>query len=398
MKMPSKRPSEGPGEQRGQRGSARLRRTAISWIAALLVTGAAAAGARAQEAPKTSSPVVAPSSGEADSPTAAEQEAATPSAPVQVLERPWAKGVSPERQQAALKHLQEGNGLLKESLFVSAASKYREALSEWDHPGIHYNLALALLNIDQPVEVYHHLQSATQYGLGPLDAEKLEHAKSYLKLIEKQVASIDLRCDLPGAEVSMDGKRLFEAPGRYQELVRSGTHTITAAKAGYATTVRTETLTYDNRTTLTLKLYTSGELIAYRRRWPLWRPVTVTVLGAAIVATGVVMTLEARNRFQSYDNQVRSLCSIGGCADGGPVSLKNQGNTFERLATISYAAGGAILATGLALLVVDRSIPYRVDPNGERRDMAAGQEASPSLAMAPLLGPGLAGLVGTGRF
>src|SRR5690349_12569407 len=63
-------------------------------------------------------------------------------------ERPWAAGVSPERQEAALKHLQEGNGLLKESLFVAAAKVYRQALTEWDHPGIHYNLALALLNLD----------------------------------------------------------------------------------------------------------------------------------------------------------------------------------------------------------------------------------------------------------
>src|SRR5690349_1908096 len=63
-------------------------------------------------------------------------------------ERPWAAGVSAERQEAALKHLQEGNGLLKESLFVAAAKVYRQALTEWDHPGIHYNLALALLNLD----------------------------------------------------------------------------------------------------------------------------------------------------------------------------------------------------------------------------------------------------------
>ena len=39
----------------------------------------------------------------------------------------------------------------------------------WDHPGIHYNLALALLNMDQPVEVYQNLENAIKYGAEPLD-------------------------------------------------------------------------------------------------------------------------------------------------------------------------------------------------------------------------------------
>jgi hypothetical protein len=66
----------------------------------------------------------------------------------QTTDRPWVKGVSAADQSAAIELFHEGNGLLKESLFVQAAAKYREALHHWDHPGIHYNLALALLNLD----------------------------------------------------------------------------------------------------------------------------------------------------------------------------------------------------------------------------------------------------------
>src|SRR5258706_5080503 len=69
------------------------------------------------------------------------------------LDRPWAKAVTPQEQKLATDLFREGNALLKESLFVQAAEKYREALRHWNHPGIHYNLALALLNLDQPVEV-----------------------------------------------------------------------------------------------------------------------------------------------------------------------------------------------------------------------------------------------------
>jgi hypothetical protein len=75
------------------------------------------------------------------------------------------------------------------------------------------------------------------------------------------------------------------------------------------------------------------------------------------------------------------------------TKLKDRGETYQRLATISFVAGGVIAAAGVVLLVLDRSTPYRVDPEGERRDLAGS-----TAFVSPLLGPGLAGLAGTGRF
>ena len=99
-------------------------------------------------------------------------------------QRPWVVGVPAREQKAATDLFREGNALLKESLFVQASAKYREALSHWNHPGIHYNLALALLNLDQPIEVYKHLEEALKYGPAPLDADKFDHANRYRALIE----------------------------------------------------------------------------------------------------------------------------------------------------------------------------------------------------------------------
>jgi tetratricopeptide (TPR) repeat protein len=319
---------------------------------------------------------------------------APPPTPVQVKpgqgpDRPWAAGVSAEKQKAALERLQEGNVLLKESLFVEAAKKYREALEAWDHPGIHYNLALALLNLDQPLEVHQQLESAIKYGAAPLDADKYEHARSYLKLIEKQLASLEIHCELDGATVTLDGKAVFVAPGDYKGLVRPGPHTVTAEKAGYPTTERTKILLPGEPTTINLRLYTAGELIEYRRRWPLWRPVTVTALGGALIAAGVVLTIEARNKFNSYDNAVTANCPSGGCLPNTFIDTKNKGDTLQNLATVAYVAGGVALAAGISLLVVDRAVPYRLDPEGQRRDVASREPA-----WTPFLAPGMAGFVG----
>jgi tetratricopeptide (TPR) repeat protein len=315
---------------------------------------------------------------------------------MQVSDRPWAAGVSAERQEAALKYLQEGNSLLKESLFVEAAKVYRKALAEWDHPGIHYNLALALLNMDQPVEVFQHLQAAVKYGADPLDPEKLDHAKSYLRLVEKQVASVDIRCEVDGAQVTLDGATLFRAPGHYQGLVRAGTHTVTASKQGFTTTSLTEDLAFDKPTVMNLRLYTSADLIGYRRRYPIWRPIAVAGFGGVLLATGAIFTLQAQKNINAFDNSATMVCPASGCAISDPSyaglsDLRNRASTYKTLAAISYIAGGTIAAAGVMLLIMDRSIPYRVDPEAEHRDVA-------SASLAPFVAPGMAGLAAAGRF
>ncbi len=317
---------------------------------------------------------------------------------MKVSDRPWAAGVSAERQEAALKYLQEGNSLLKESLFVEAAKVYRQALAEWDHPGIHYNLALALLNMDQPVEVFQHLEAAVKFGADPLDPEKLDHAKSYLRLVEKQVASVDIHCEVDGAQVTLDGATLFRAPGHYQGLVRAGTHTVTASKPGFTSTSVTEDLAFDKPTVMNLRLYTSADLIGYRRRYPIWRPVAVAAFGGVLLATGAIFTLQAQKNINAFDNSATMVCPASGCATTDPSyaglnDLRNRASTYKTLAAISYIAGGTIAAAGVMLLIMDRSIPYRVDPEAEHRDVAS---ASPSLA--PFVAPGMAGLAAAGRF
>jgi hypothetical protein len=356
-------------------------------------TATARAAEPAPPTPATKLPAAAPAAPASSSKTEPMSDA---TARMQVSDRPWAAGVSAERQEAALKYLQEGNSLLKESLFVEAAKVYRKALAEWDHPGIHYNLALALLNMDQPVEVFQHLQAAVKFGADPLDPEKLDHAKSYLRLVEKQVASVDIRCEVDGAQVTLDGATLFRAPGHYQGLVRAGTHTVTASKQGFTTTSVTEDLAFDKPTVMNLRLYTSADLIGYRRRYPIWRPIAVAGFGGVLLATGAIFTLQAQKNINAFDNSATMVCPASGCSTTDPNyaglnDLRNRASTYKTLAAISYIAGGTIAAAGVMLLIMDRSIPYRVDPEAEHRDVA-------SASLAPFVAPGMAGLAAAGRF
>jgi tetratricopeptide (TPR) repeat protein len=313
-----------------------------------------------------------------------------PSSEPQLSLRPWANGVTPEQQKAAQGYFLQGNTLLREALFVQAAEKYRQALAEWNHPGIHYNLALALLNLDQPVEIHEHLEAALKYGPAPLDAEKYEHAKSYLTLVEKQLAPLDVSCDVPDAKVTLDGQLLFEAPGKYRALVRPGSHTVVATKPGFVPTERTKIMLPGQATTFRLQVYTENELIGYRHRWPVWQPIALTAAGAVFLAGGGILTVQSKNSFNSYDERLRTMpeCRTGCVPDESVTSLKTRGETLQKLSFVSYGVGGAALAVGVVLLLLNRSTPYRIEP----------AEGKQSASVVPFLGPREAGIVGTARF
>ncbi|HEX8697848.1 MAG TPA: hypothetical protein VF815_03335 [Myxococcaceae bacterium] len=304
-------------------------------------------------------------------------------------ERPWAKGVSPENQKSALELFRAGNTLLKESVFVQAAEKYRQALALWDHPAIHYNMALALLNLDQPIEVHQHLVSAMRFGAAPLDSDKFENARAYKTLIEKQLAKVVLTSESPGASVTMDDKVLFVGPGRYEGLVRPGRHTIVATKQGHPPTDMSRTLLPGEEVKLDLKLYTTEQLTRYSRHWSAWKPWAVVAGGAALAAGGAVLHMQAKGSYQQFDDRI---AACGGCVPPPDVTdMRTKGDSLQNLAYGTYAVGGAALATGLVLAFINRSQPYQISPT----ELAAEPAG---VTVAPLVSKGEGGFLATFRF
>ncbi|MFP2928680.1 hypothetical protein ACLESO_26485 [Pyxidicoccus sp. 3LG] len=289
-------------------------------------------------------------------------------------------------QQAAQALFEEGNEWLKDSVFVDASRLYRRALQHWDHPAIHYNLALALMNLDQPIEVHKHLAAAVLHGPGPLEASRFEHALGYKALIEKQLARVEVTCALPGATVTMNGQTLFVAPGRFQGLVRPGVHSILARKEGYLPTDVSRTVMPGEKVSLDLKLYLPDEAIQYRRRWSQWLPWTVLGAGLTVTTGGAFLHSKADDRFQAFDS---AAVTCGGCMPSPAMgSLRSRGETLQTTAVVGYAVGGAALVTGTVLLYLNRPQSYRVQPD---------VPALP-VALTPTVGAGSGGVVGTFRF
>jgi hypothetical protein len=296
-------------------------------------------------------------------------------------ERPWAAGVSPEKQKVALELFREGNAALKESLFPKAAQKYREALKEWDHPAIHYNMALALLNLDQPIEVYEHLQAAMKYGVAPLDTDKFEQARRYFALTEKQVSKVKVACETAGAAVSMDGRPLFVGPGSWDGIVRAGPHSVVAQKEGMLTVEQSRVLPGGDTASFELKLFSADDLTQYKRLWPAWIPWTVVAGGAVILGTAAGLHLSVRDAYNTYDKGILACTNAAtqGCVPDLTLAAKRSyGDSVQPVAIAGYLVGGAALATGAVLVYVNRLQPYRVN-------------TSTSVSVAPVLAPGYGG-------
>jgi tetratricopeptide (TPR) repeat protein len=294
----------------------------------------------------------------------------------------WTQGVSEEGQNTARALFYEGNTALTEATFAAASEKYVTALRHWNHPAIHYNLALALMKLKQLIEAYEHLTSAMQYGPEPLGKDKFENALRYKELLDAQLVRLTISCDEPGARVTLDGQMLFEGPGKYQGMVRPGTHSIVAVKEGYLTSDKSRALMPGEKATVTLKPY----LLVYTRRWPAWMPWAVMGSGVAMAAGGGLLHQQTSKDYGVFD---AGILQCGGCdpKPGGLAAARARGDNLQRAAFGAYGLGGAALITGAVLLYLNQPQPNATDPSLKEE----------KVSLMPLLG-GTSGVLATFRF
>jgi hypothetical protein len=310
-------------------------------------------------------------------------------------EGPWSKGVPEEARRAADALFKEGNALLKESVFLSAAARYREALARWDHPNIHYNLALALMTLDQPVETSQHLEAAMKYGPAPLQQERYEHARNYLRLLEQQLVPLTVRCQVPGARVELNGQLLFDPPGQHQALVRAGRHTLVASREGYVTNRLVRNLEGGQPAVVDLELKTLEQLTQEQRRWPAWIPWSVIGAGVAVVAVGGGYQYAGLQKVDEVNRESKVRCPTGCAVEPADLAqTRSEGLKQQQVAVGAYVAGGVLLGVGAVLAVFNRSErvvrPYESDAPADAPRKAATFEVIPVLDRDA---PGLVALV-----
>ena len=302
-----------------------------------------------------------PRRADAHSPAATDQPATNPPAATQPAaeqageHRPWARGVPEARQRRAMALYRTGSRALKDLQLATAAARYREALGHWDHPGIHYHLAIALISLEQPLAAYRSVVAALRYGGAALHTHERVQALQYRDLLEQRVATLAVSNTEPGAAVLLDGERLLAGPGQIEHLVLAGEHQVVVRKPGHQT--RTESLALQPGTRTELDIAGRHELLA---RWIPW---TIAGVGVAAGGLGGVLQWRAGVDMDRFDTLVIEDCSAG-CQDyasDAPAWLMERAQREQAIAIGAYAAGAGLLVAGLVLAWINPERSFHLD-------------------------------------
>jgi hypothetical protein len=289
-------------------------------------------------------------------------------------EKPWNRGIPAEQRQAAREIFLAGNKLFNEALFAKAAEKFKEALALLPHPFIYYNLAVAQINLGQHLEAYQSLQSALQYGAEHLGDTKHQQAQSYLAMLEKQLARIEVVCAQPGAQVTLDGRILFDGPGTHEELVYAGEHQLVATRPGRVPDTRRVVLAPGQRVRVELDPLLPGGM-RRERRWAEWKPWAVAGAGAALGLAGGALHWRSAHNFGAFGEELRTRGCATPSEDAGVFmgcpasaitgeldSMLDSARWQRRIAIGSYIAASATVTTGLVLVYLNRARLVSVEP------------------------------------
>lgn len=263
-------------------------------------------------------------------------------------DRPWASGVSEDEQATALALYVVGNREFVESRFAQALAKYREAILHWDHPAIRYNMAVCLINLDQPLEARDQLEQGLRYGADALGIDAYQQGITYRKLLDAQLARVRVACGESGATITLDGKPLFTGPGEASLFALAGPHQVVAVKPGYETSSVALLLVAGRQTNVDLRL-THEHGTRMVRRWSTWKPWAVVGGGGALLGAGALSYVIAANSFAAYDRGVEWACPAG-CDAMMFASLDGLHRTKARAETEQTVAFSLFVAGGVATI------------------------------------------------
>jgi tetratricopeptide (TPR) repeat protein len=153
-------------------------------------------------------------------------------------EQPWEAGIPKAKRDKANAAFAEANQLFAQQAHQPALEKYAEAVKEWDHPLIRFNMAVTLIRLDRILEAAESIDAALRFGQAPFTQEHYQQALDYQKLVAGRVGIVAATCSQTGVQILLDGKPWFQCPGEKKERVLAGEHVIVGEKAEFATESR----------------------------------------------------------------------------------------------------------------------------------------------------------------
>lgn len=299
-------------------------------------------------------------------------------------DEPWYRQAPAEARQQAQALFVEAIDKHQQLLRGEALALYERAMALWDNPDIQWNLALVLEDLGQYLRAHEQLERALRWeeALGP---ERLRQVRERMAALETgRLARIEADREEPAAVITLDGKPWAPSAGRRSKVVLPGEHYLAARKPGYFPVTRTVVVKTGELARVPLSM--DEDRLLERRRWTTWKPWTVVAAGAFVAVVGAGLEWRAFAHGGDAPEALARACNTERC-DTVRVGLYERAVLENRLAIGAFAAGGAAIGVGLALVWINRPRAYRTE---------AG--APSPIELAPILSPDRAGVSAMVRF
>ncbi|HEY4057615.1 MAG TPA: PEGA domain-containing protein, partial [Kofleriaceae bacterium] len=226
-------------------------------------------------------------------------------------DQPWTKGVTDAQQKNASELLDQGNKQFVQKDYVGALKTFRDALTQWDHPAIHFNIVRCLVLLDQSYEAVDDLDKALQYGSAPLEDDVYREALGYQKLLASAVGSVSVTCKQEGVALTLDAQSIGPCPTAKSIRVKPGAHQLLAEKKGFVPRTMRVVVVGGTEEKADVELQTLSQGAHVVHRFATWKPWAVFGGGLLVTGVGGLVQLTASNDMDSYDNAIDSRCSVG---------------------------------------------------------------------------------------
>jgi hypothetical protein len=261
----------------------------------------------------------------------------------------------------------EGIALRERGKDEEALERFRQADALQPTPRTRAQIALAEQALGYWVPAEEHLIAALAKADDPWIAKNRAALDGALETIKKHLATLEVRGDVPNAEVLVDGKRIGSLP--ITARVEAGARTLLVRAPGYHATSRAVQVSPGStaRETIELTRATADEGKPGDRAVILsteggtqrtlgWVAVGV---GGALVALGVVGVVARQAAVSAY-NDDRSCPGLGSATQPPQCADKvSRADTWQTLSIVGLAGGGVLVAGGVVLLLTAPTAPVQ---------------------------------------
>jgi len=279
------------------------------------------------------------------------------------------------RKAEASAHLKRGAELIDAEDLRGALAEFEAAYRLVPSPSILHNFGIVYQGLGQKAAALDAFQRfLAEADKAPPAAR--EHAQRAVEVLRGQVAELTVACDVPGAAILLDGRKVAETPQEKPLHVDPGAHQLSVQKAGLQPHAEALEAHAGQRLAVSARLspppdapIAQVESAPPPAARPWQRPAAWTVGAAATAATGVFATFLVVRHLRVKDYNDHPCGKRTEPMQGGPQcpDLRKRADDADRWAKISGITAGA-LAAGAAIL-------FLTLPDAETR---VSLEASPS--------------------